>query len=72
MLSIKVVSEMVGTTIWQLCILCQKQTEEELVCPLLNPVTRCREGAYTESTSLIGQFKAIGTAPHTDIEIADA
>ena len=37
-LILKVVSEMEGSISWQWCILCQKQTEEGLVCPLGNPV----------------------------------
>lgn len=67
LLSIQVVTVMAGNTIWQFYILCQKQTDEELVCPLLNPVTRHWEGAYTEITKIIGQFKA--AAPHPDPQI---
>lgn len=67
----QVVSEMAGAMIWQLCILCQKQTEEILVCPLANPVASRREGAYTEIISLASQFKAIGAAPHPDVELPD-
>jgi len=68
----RIFSEMAGTTSWHLCMLCQKQTEEELVCPLANPVASHREGAYTEITSLVSQFRAIGAAPHPDVEIPDA
>ncbi|PIK55407.1 hypothetical protein BSL78_07678 [Apostichopus japonicus] len=63
---------MAGRRRWQLCILCQKQTEEELVCPLSNPVASRREGAYTQITNLVRQFRAISAAPHPDIEIPDA
>jgi hypothetical protein len=70
-LSFQVFSEMAGTGIWQLCILCQKQTQEELVCPLANPVVSRRDGAYTEIISLVGQFRAIGAAPHPDVELPD-
>lgn len=69
--SFQVVSEMAGATIWQLCILCQKQTEEVLVCPLANPVASHREEAYREITRLASQFSAIGAAPHPDIELPD-
>lgn len=62
---------MAGASIWQLCILCQKQSEEVLVCPLANPVASRREGAYTEIISLASQFKAIGAAPHPDVELPD-
>ena len=63
---------MAGISIWQLCILCPKQTEEMLVRPLANPVASRREGAYTEIISLASQFRAIGAAPHPDIELPDA
>ncbi len=69
--SFQVVSEMAGARIWQLCILCHKQTEEVLVCPLANPVASRREGAYTEITSLARQFRAIGAAPHPYVELPD-
>ena len=45
---------------WQLCILCQNQTEEVLPCPLTNLVASHREEAYT--VSLASQFRAIGVA----------
>lgn len=70
-LSFQVVSKMAEATIWQLCILCQKQTEEELVCPLANPVASRREEAYTEIISLASQFRAIGAAPHPDVGLPD-
>ena len=62
---------MAEARIWQLCILCQKQTVEVLVCPLANPVASRREGAYTEIISLASQFRAIGAAPHPDVELPD-
>ena len=57
--------------IWQLCILCQKQTEEVLVCPLVNRVTSRRKGVYTESISLACQFREISATPYPDIELPD-
>ena len=60
-----------GTYKWHLCILCQKQTEEDLVCPLSNPVASRRHGAYTEITNLVSQFRTIGAAPHPDLELPD-
>ena len=62
---------MAEARIWQLCILCQKQTEEVLVCPLVNPVASRRKGAYTEIISLASQFRAIGAAPHPEVELPD-
>jgi len=55
----------------ELDILHQKQTQEELVCPLENLVISRREGAYTEIISLVSQFRAIGAAPHPDVELPD-
>jgi len=62
---------MAGARMWQLCILCQNQTEEVLSCHLTNLVASHREGAYTEIVSLASQFRAIGAAPHPDIELPD-
>ena len=56
---------------WQLCILCQKQTEEVLPCSLTSLIASHREGAYTEIVSLASLFRAIGAAPHPDIELPD-
>jgi len=66
-LSFQVVSEMTGTARWQVCTLCQKQTQEELFCPLVNPVVSRRKGVYTEIISLVSQFRAIGAASHPDV-----
>ena len=60
---------MVEEKIWQLCILCQKQSEEVIVCYLADPVISRREGAYTEIISLASQFRAIGVVPHPDVEL---
>ena len=59
--------------LWQLCISCQTQTEEVQVlpCSLTSLVASHREGAYTEIVSLASQFRAIGAAPHPDIELSD-
>lgn len=62
---------MTETRKWQLCILCQKQTEEKRVCPLANPVTSRREGAYTELISFVSQFRAIGATPHPGVELPE-
>ena len=45
-----------GVTSWELCVLCKKQSEEELVCPLSNPIHQRRESAYKEVISLADQF----------------
>ena len=50
--------QLATTTKCQLCILCQKQTEENLVCPLENPVASRREGAYTDMIGLVSQCNA--------------
>ena len=64
--------QLATTTKCQNAILCQKQTEENLVCPLENPVASRREGAYTDMIGLVSQFRAIGAAPHPNIELPDA
>ncbi len=56
---------------WELCVLCQKETEEQLVCPIANPVASRRVGAYKEIINLVSQFRAIGAAPHPDVELPD-
>jgi len=62
---------MAEARMWQLCILCQNQTEKVLPCSLTNLVVSHREGAYTEIISLASLFRAIGAAPHSDIELPD-
>ena len=54
---------MAEATDWSLCILCQKDTTEGLVCPLLNPVNVRREGAYADIINLVTQFRAVDAAP---------
>jgi len=54
---------------WQLCILYQNQTEEVLSCHLTHLVASHKEGA--EIVNLASQFRAIGAAPHPDIELPD-
>ena len=54
-------------TTWSLCVLCQKPTDEELVCPLTNPIISRRERAYREIISIANNFRAIGAAPHPTI-----
>ena len=65
------VSEMAEARMWQLCILYQNQTEEVLSCHLTHLVASHKEGDYTEIVSLASQFRAIGAAPHPDIELPD-
>ena len=47
------------------------QSEVVLPCSHTNLVASHREGAYTEIISLASQFRAIGAAPHPDIELPD-
>ena len=68
---VQIVFQMDEIIQWHLCILCQKQTDEGLVCPLDNPVASRREGAYAEITHLVSQFRAIGNAPHPDADLPD-
>ena len=60
---------MVEASIWKLCILRQKQTEEILVCPLANLVASRREAAYAKIMSLASQFRIIGAAPYPDVNL---
>ena len=62
---------MATITKWQLCILCQKESDEELVCPLANPVISRREVAYKEIIAVASQFRAIDAAPHPEVELPD-
>lgn len=54
-----------------MCILCQKESEEQLVCPLANPVVSRRVGVYKEIINLVSQSRAIGAAPHPDVDLPD-
>jgi len=49
---------MAEARMWQLCILCQNQTEEVLPCSLTSLGASQREGTYTEIVSLASQFRA--------------
>ena len=62
---------MSSSVLWQKCIFCQQETKENLICPLSNPVVSQRETAYSEILSLASQFKAVGIAPHPDLELPD-
>lgn len=62
---------MAEKTNWELCVLCHKQTPEELVCPLANPVALRREEAYRDIINLASQFKEFDAAPHPDVELPD-
>ena len=48
-----------------------KRNKEQLVCPLANPVASRRAGACKEIINLVSQFKAIGAAPHPDVDLPD-
>lgn len=56
---------------FELCVLCQKQTKEELVCPLDNPIAVRRDEAYTDIISLVKQFKELDDEPHPNLELPD-
>ena len=64
-----VASAMAGMTNWELCVLCQEQNEEQLICPLSNPIQQRGEGAYKEVIDLANQFKYVCAAPHPDVEL---
>ena len=49
----------------------QKQSEEELVCPLSNPIPQRGEAAYKEFTSLADQFQNVDATPYPDLEHSD-
>ena len=52
-----------GVTNWELCVLCQKQSEEKLVCLLSNPIPQHGEAAYKEFISLADQFQNVDATP---------
>lgn len=56
---------------WKLCVLCQKETGEDLVCPLDNPVIPRRLEAYRDIISLVTQFKEIEASPHPKLELPE-
>ena len=62
---------MAQTTKYELCILCQENTNEELVCPLDNPVGVRRVEAYKDIISLVSQFQDVDAAPHPNLELPD-
>ena len=41
----------------------------ERVCSLANPVVSRGEWAYPEIINIVSQFRAIGGAPHPDVEL---
>ncbi len=55
----------------ELCVLCQEKTNEELVCPLDNPVGVRGAEAYKDIISLVNQFRDIDAAPHPNLELPD-
>lgn len=62
---------MAQTTKCELCVLCQEKTNEELVCPLDNPVGVRGAEAYKDIISLVNQFRDIDAAPHPNLELPD-
>uniref|UniRef100_UPI00358DF69B uncharacterized protein n=1 Tax=Myxine glutinosa TaxID=7769 RepID=UPI00358DF69B len=62
---------MAETTNCELCVLCQEKTNEELVCPLDNPVGVRRAEAYKDIISLVNQFRDVDAAPHPNLELPD-
>ena len=52
-------------------VLCQKQSEEELVCPLSNPIPQRDDAAYKEFISLAYQFQNVDATPYPDLEHLD-
>src|SRR5277367_5402363 len=56
---------------WELCVLCQEQSAEELVCTLDNPVTALREESFRDIISLVRQFKEFDAVPHQNVELPD-
>lgn len=62
---------MAQTTKCELCVLCQEKTNEELVCPLDNPVGVRGAETYKDIISLVNQFRDIDAAPHPNLELPD-
>ena len=50
-------------TTWKLCVLWQKQSEEEFVCSLSNLIHLRGEGAYNEVISLADLFQNVDATP---------
>ena len=55
-------------TNWEPCILCQKGTNEKLVCPLSNPITAIKVGAFKDLLKIVEQFNdEVGYCPHENL-----
>ncbi len=65
------VSVMAQTTKCEWCVLCQEKTNEELVCPLDNPVGVRGVEAYKDIISFVNQFRDVDAAPHPNLELPD-
>ena len=55
----------------KLCMFCQQVTEEEVVCPLDNPVAVRRKNAYRDIITLVHQFIEVDALPHPNFEPPD-
>ena len=53
------------------CAMSKKHSEEELVCPLSNPIPQRGEAAYKEFISLADQFKNVDATSYPDLEHSD-
>ena len=53
-----------SSTHWELCILCSEETEEQVICPLTNPVASRRDSCYHEIIEAIAKFEAIEALPN--------
>ena len=55
-------------TNWEVCILCQKGTNEKLVCPLSNPITAIKVGAFKDLLKIVEQFNdEVGYCLHENL-----
>ena len=49
---------------WNLCVICQRKTSEDLKCPLKNPVKKGnKKDAYTNFRNHVKQFQDIDSLP---------
>ena len=57
---------------WELCVLCQEKTQDELLCPAaINRINHVPEKAYNDILSNLQRFTELGNLPFEKIYIPD-
>ena len=56
---------------FNLCVICQENTGEALICPLDNPVISMRETSYGDFLQIAAQLKIVGGTPHPQLVLSE-